>query len=65
MLFHNSVSFSRALVVAVFGTLFPKMINYYFFTSLLIIQGTLRDLSKGGRNLSVDHIEPVSMTLLP
>ncbi|KAH7524784.1 hypothetical protein FEM48_Zijuj06G0155900 [Ziziphus jujuba var. spinosa] len=26
--------------------------------SLLIIQGTLRDLSKGGRNLSMDHIEP-------
>lgn len=27
--------------------------------SLFDVQGTLRDLSKGGRNLSMDQIEPV------
>lgn len=29
------------------------------FTGLLVVQGTLRDLSKGGRNVSLDHMEPV------
>lgn len=26
---------------------------------LLVVQGTLRDLSKGGRNIPMDQIEPV------
>ena len=36
-------------VINLFGSMFP----------LLSVQGTLRDLSKGGRNLPVDQIEPV------
>ena len=31
-------------------------------TALLNVQGTLRDLSKGGRNISMDQTEPVSVT---
>lgn len=31
-------------------------------TTFLNVQGTLRDLSKGGRNVSMDHVEPVSTT---
>lgn len=33
---------------------------HHFFTGLLVVvQGTLRDLSKGGRNAALDHMEPV------
>lgn len=41
-----------------------NLLFIFFFTSLLIIQGTLRDLSKGGRSLSMDHMEPVCTIFL-
>lgn len=31
-------------------------------TTFLNVQGTLRDLSKGGRNVSMDHVGPVCTT---